>query len=131
MTLEAATDRFLTAAGIADSTRRAYASDLREFARWFGPDSPVEDVDVRVLADWVAHLGRARSGRKLAPATLARRLASVRSLLRYTLGPGGAPDAPFAPRRGRRLPDAPKLEEVEAIVEALDGASPLAGRNRA
>jgi site-specific recombinase XerD len=131
MTLDQATVRFLAAAGIADSTRRAYASDLREFARWFGPDSPVEDVDVRVLADWVAHLGRARSGGKLAPATIARRLASVRSLLRYTLGPGGVPDASFAPRRGRRLPDAPKLEEVEAIVDGLGDGSPLAARNRA
>lgn len=131
MTLEAATSRFLAAAGISGSTRRAYASDLREFASWFGPDSPIEDVDVRVLADWVTQLGRARSGGKLAPATIARRLAAVRSLLRYSLGPGGVPDAPFAPSSRRHLPDAPKLEEVESIIRSLDGDSPLATRNRA
>jgi site-specific recombinase XerD len=131
MTFEAATERFLVAAGITDSTRRAYASDLREFARWFGPDSPVEDLDIRVLADWVAELGRAREHGKLAPATIARKLAAVRSLLRYTRGPGYVPDASLAPRRPRRLPDAPKQAEVEAIVSELGGDSALALRNQA
>jgi site-specific recombinase XerD len=131
MTFEAATERFLVAAGITDSTRRAYASDLREFARWFGPDSPVEDLDIRVLADWVAELGRAREHGKLAPATIARKLAAVRSLLRHTRGPGYVPDASLAPRRPRRLPDAPKQAEVEAIVSELGGDGALALRNQA
>jgi site-specific recombinase XerD len=131
MTFEAATARFLVAAGITDSTRRAYASDLREFAVWFGPDSPVEDLDIRVLADWVAELGRARARGKLAPTTIARKLAAVRSLLRYTRGPGYVPDASLAPRRPRRLPDAPKQAEVEAIVAELGGEGALALRNQA
>jgi site-specific recombinase XerD len=86
MTVEAATERFLAAAGLADATRYAYARDLEDFMRWFGPDSPVDDVDVRVLADWVAELGRAREHGRLAPATIARKLAAVRSLVRFTLG---------------------------------------------
>ena len=131
VTVEAATERFLQAAGISDATRLAYARDLRDFARWFGPDSPVDDVDVRVLADWVAELGKARSGGKLAPATISRKLVAVRSLLRYALGAQRVPDASFAPRRARRLPDAPKQEEVERIVDELDGDGPLALRNRA
>jgi site-specific recombinase XerD len=131
VTFDAATDRFLIAAGITDSTRRAYSSDLREFGRWFGPDSAIEDLDVRVLADWVAELGRARPNGKLAPATISRKLAAVRSLLRYTRGPGGVPDASLAPRRARRLPDAPKQSEVEAIVDGLHGEGALAIRNQA
>ncbi|MGH3002133.1 MAG: tyrosine-type recombinase/integrase, partial [Gaiellaceae bacterium] len=131
MTVEAATTRFLGTAGIAEATRRAYASDLREFARWFGGDSPLEDVDVRVLADWVSELGRARGRGRTSPATIARKLASVRSLLRFALGPEHVPDASFAPRSARRLPEAPKVSEVEGIVEAFDGDSPLAARNRA
>jgi site-specific recombinase XerD len=131
MTVDAATERFLAAAGIADSTRRGYGSDLRDFARWFGPDSPVEDIDVRVLADWVAELGRTRTGGKLAPATISRKLASVRALLRYTRGPEHVPDASFAPRRARRLPDAPKQHEVNEIVDEFDSATPLGLRNRA
>ena len=131
MTVEAAAERFLAAAGISGATRRAYASDLRDFTRWFGPDSPVEDVDVRVLADWVAELGRARGGRRAAPATISRKLAAVRSLLRHALGPERVPDAALAPKRPRRLPDAPKLEEVDELVDGLGGDGPLALRNRA
>jgi site-specific recombinase XerD len=131
VTFEAATDRFLTAAGISDGTRRAYGSDLREFGRWFGPDSPIEDVDIRVLADWVSDLGRARERGKLAPATIARKLASVRALLRFTRGPGYVPDASLAPRRVRRLPDAPKQSEVESIVADLAGDTSLTLRNQA
>jgi site-specific recombinase XerD len=131
VTTDAAIERFLEAAGISDGTRRVYAADLREFARWFGPDSPLEDVDVRVLADWVTELGRARPRGKLAPATIGRKLVAVRSLLRFSLGADHVPDAPLAPRRVRRLPDAPKQDEVEAIVDGLAGEGALALRNRA
>ena len=113
------------------ATRRAYGSDLEEFAQWFGPDSPIEDVDVRVLTDWLAELGRARSRGRLAPSTISRKLVAVRSLLRYTLGPERAPDAAPAPKRPRRLPDAPKLAEVEKILGSFDGDDALAIRNRA
>jgi len=63
---------------------------------------------------------------------VARRLAAVRSLLRFTLGPAHVPDVPLAPRRGRRLPDAPKPAEVdELLAGAADGGGALALRNRA
>jgi integrase/recombinase XerC len=129
--VEAACERYLATAGISDATRKAYAADLRAFAAWFGPDSPIEDVDIRVLADWVTELGRARPGGKLAPSTISRRLVAVRSLLRYTLGPDRTPDAALAPKRPRRLPDAPKLSEVEELVDSFAGDDPLALRNRA
>jgi site-specific recombinase XerD len=126
-----AIERFLASAGISESTRTAYRNDLREFAAWYG-DGPIDGVDVRVLAEWTAHLGRARRGGKLSPASVARRLAAVRSLLRFTLGPGRVPDARLAPRRPQRLPDAPKREDVDAMLDELDGdGSPLALRNRA
>ncbi|MFL5961367.1 MAG: tyrosine-type recombinase/integrase [Gaiellaceae bacterium] len=131
MTFDAATERFLAAAGISDATRRAYGADLREFGDWFGPDSPVEDVDVRVLVDWVAELGRARVRGRLAPGTISRKLVALRSLLRFTLGPQGVPDAALAPRRPRRLPDAPKLDEVEELVGTFDPGTALGLRNRA
>jgi site-specific recombinase XerD len=131
VTFDAATERFLAAAGISAATRRAYGADLREFGRWFGPDSPVEDIDVRVLVDWVAELGRAREHGRLAPSTISRKLVAVRSLLRFTLGPQGVPDAALAPKRPRRLPDAPKQEEVEAIVDMFDPGTALGLRNRA
>ena len=131
MTVAQAADRFLLAAGISSATRRAYAADLQDFAEWYG-ERPLEQVDVRVLADYTADLGRARPGGKLAPATIARRLAAVRSLLRFSLGSDRVPDASLAPRRPRRLPDAPKQSEVDELLAGLeDGGGPLALRNRA
>ena len=129
MGLEHAIERFLGAAGIADGTRRAYASDLREFASWYRGE--LESIDVRVLSDWVAELGRTRPDGKLARGTIARKLAAVRSLLRFTLGPEHVPDAPMAQRGRRRLPDAPKPEEVDDLLHAYDGDGPLPLRNRA
>jgi site-specific recombinase XerD len=128
--VEAACTRFLSGAGISDATRRAYASDLREFASWYG-GGPLEQVDVRILADWVADLGRARPGGKLAPATISRKLAAVRGLLRFSLGADRVPDTPFRPRRARHLPDAPKLAEVDALVSDLGGDDALDLRNQA
>jgi integrase/recombinase XerC len=131
MTVESACERFLANAGISPATRRAYGSDLREFASWFGRDSPLEDVDVRVLVDWVSDLGRARPNGKLAPSSISRKLVAVRSLLRYSLGPERVPDAALAPKRPRRLPDAPKLAEVEGVIAGFADDEPLGLRNRA
>ena len=41
------------------------------------------------------------------------------------------PDARLGPRRGRRLPDAPKREAVDKQLAALEGEGPLPLRNRA
>ena len=122
--------RFLESGGLSDATRRAYAVDLTAFASWLeGRELTLEDVDARVLADYVADLGRGRS--RLAPGSIARRLAAIRSCIRFTLGPSSVPAASLAPRRPRHLPDAPKVAEIEALLELVDGDSPLALRNRA
>jgi integrase/recombinase XerC len=125
-----ATDRFLDSPGLAEATRRAYRSDLRDFSAWLDQRGlSLEDVDVRTLADYTSELGRARRG--LAPATISRRLSAVRALVRHALGPTRVPDAPLAPRRARRLPETPKLSEVEEAVDAVAGDDPLALRNAA
>jgi site-specific recombinase XerD len=130
MTSSTAIDRFLAAPALADSTRRAYASDLRGFSDWLEVRGlAVEDVDVRVLVDYASELGRARNG--LAPATIARKLAAVRSFLRFTLGPTRVPDASLAPKRPQRLPEAPKREQVEELIDSVDGDGALGLRNRA
>jgi integrase/recombinase XerC len=127
----AAIERFLASPSLSDATRRAYRFDLEPFADWLERRQlALSDVDARVLAGYTAELGRARP-RRLAPTTIARRLAAVRSLLRYTLGAARVPQAVAGPRRPRRLPDAPKAGEVDAMLEALTGDAPLALRNRA
>jgi site-specific recombinase XerD len=126
-----AIDRFLASPGLSESTRRAYAADLRDFAAWMRDQGlELDDVDVRALAAYTAELGRARRG--LAPTTIGRRLSAVRSLVRHALGPSRVPHAALAPRRPRRLPEAPALSDVERAVDAAARADgPLALRNAA
>ena len=123
-------DRFLASPGLSDSTRRAYRVDVEQFARWLERrGTELDGVDVRTLADYAAELGRSRP--KLAPATIARKLAAVRAALRFALGPDRVPAASFAPRRPRRLPDAPRSDEVDAELGRIEGDGALALRNRA
>ncbi|MDW8339492.1 MAG: tyrosine-type recombinase/integrase, partial [Thermoleophilia bacterium] len=109
---------------------RAYRSDLRAFARWLASRGlPAEEVDAAALAAWATELGGRRS--RLSPASIARRLAAVRSFLRYVNGPTRVPEGIPTPRRGRPLPEVLKVAEIEALLARVEGGSPLALRNRA
>src|SRR5205823_3109347 len=122
--------RFLESPALSDSTRRAYGVDVRQFSSWLSSRGlRLDDFDVRAFAEYAAELGRRRP--KLAPATIARKLAAVRALVRFALGPERVPDTSFAPKRPRRLPEAPKSEEVEAEIDGLDKGGPLGARNLA
>ena len=128
-------ERFLAGQALSEGSRRAYRADLKEFASWLerrGLD--LESFDVRAFADYAAELGADRPGRtprKLAPNTLARKLAAVRSFLRATLGAARVPELALSGRRRRRLPHAPAALETDALLESLAGDGPLALRNRA
>ncbi|HLX32932.1 MAG TPA: tyrosine-type recombinase/integrase [Gaiellaceae bacterium] len=131
MDARAAADRFLASPALSDGTRRAYRGDVNEFCDWLESRKvALEQVDVRVLADYVASLGDRRS-RKLAPTTISRKIAAVRAFLRHALGPERVPDGRLAPRRPRRLPDAPSTAEIERTLAALEGEGAIALRNRA
>jgi len=132
MDAQSAAERFLASPALAEGTRRAYSVDVEEFCSWLeSRATPLDEVDVRVLAAYVANLGSGRPGRRLAPATISRKLAAVRAFLRHALGPARVPEAPLAPRRGRRLPDAPRPAEIESALKALEGDGAAALRNRA
>ncbi len=131
MDARAAADRFLASPSLSAGTRRAYRGDVGEFCDWLEEKRiALEQVDVRVLSDYVASLGSRRS-RKLAPTTIARKLAAVRAYLRHALGPERVPGGRLAPRRPRRLPDAPSTAEIEQTLAALEGDGPIPLRNRA
>jgi integrase/recombinase XerD len=130
MDLRREIDRFLAGPSLAESTRRSYRFDLEHFAAWLEERNVLlGDVGVRELTAYAADLGRARS--RLAPASIARRIAAVRSFLRFSLGSARVPDAALAPRRPRRLPDPPRADQVDEALAALEGDEPLALRNRA
>ena len=123
-------ERFLASPALADSTRKAYRFDLEPFVRWLQKRGvAVADVDARVLSEYAAELGRDR--RRLAPSTISRKLAAIRSFLRHANGSARVPEGSFAPRRARRLPATPRANEVEAALLAAEGEGPLALRNRA
>jgi site-specific recombinase XerD len=132
---ETAAARFLASPALSDGTRRAYRVDVEEFCRWLDArGTALDEVDVRVLVAYAALLGASRPGRRpsrLAPTTIARKIAAIRAFLRHALGPARVPDARLAPRRGRRLPDAPREADVDRELAALDGDAPIDLRNRA
>ena len=97
-------------------TRRAYLSDTRQFASHFGSErSPgeVTSVDVR---GFLAELHR-----RLHPATLGRKLASLRAFFRYLVREKSVAIDPTAgipaPRTPRRLPHPLPVDECVAIAE--------------
>jgi len=123
-------ERFLATPSLSEATRRSYRFDLEPFTAWLrARGTPLEQVDARTLAEYAAKLARDR--RRLAPATIARKLAAIRSFLRHALGPARVPEGAFAPRRARRLPATPRQSEVETTIDATAGDGPLALRNRA
>jgi site-specific recombinase XerD len=125
-----ALERFLASPALADSTRRAYRFDLEPFVAWLRKRRvPVARVDARVLADYASELARDR--RRLAPATIARKLAAIRSFLRHENGAARVPEGSFAPRKPRRLPPTTRSQEIESTLNAAEGDGPLALRNRA
>jgi integrase/recombinase XerD len=127
--------RFLDSPALAETTRRAYRLDVEEFCHWLeARGTALDDVDLRALAEYAAQLGAARPGRqpsRLAPATIGRKLAAVRSFLRHALGSARVPDARLSPRRPRRLPESPRAKDLERELAALEGDGALALRNRA
>ena len=135
MSDRALVERFLSAPDLSDATRRAYRVDVEEFASWLrSRGGSLAAVDAATLSAYTAELGAARPGRtprKLARSTIARKLSAVRALLRFTVGAGRVPGGLPGPRQARRLPDAPKADEVDAVLEQVTGDEPLAIRNRA
>jgi integrase/recombinase XerD len=123
--------RFLAvaAARLAPRTIDAYGRDLAAFAEWLG--KPIAGADQEAIERYLAEL-RARG---LAASTIARRAAALRAFFRHQVLVGARPENPAAevplPRRGRRLPRTLSPGEAERLVEAANGTSPRALRDRA
>jgi integrase/recombinase XerD len=123
--------RFLAvaAARLAPRTIDAYRRDLTAFAVWLG--KPVGPVDREDIERYLAELRAAG----LASTTIARRAAALRSFFRHQVLIGARGENPAAeiglPRRTRRLPRTLSPGEAERLVEAANGTSPRALRDRA
>ncbi len=119
----------LLAARRAPRTVEAYRRDLTHFSRWLGSE-PTRAT----TADVERYLAQLRAD-GLAPATVARRLAALRSLYRHLMLLGVRSDNPAAdvasPRRIRRLPRTLSPGEAERLIEAAAGTTPRAHRDSA
>ena len=124
--------RDLQVRGGSAATRRSYASDLQQLMEWLAArGGAVDTLDRRAVRAFSADLGR----RGYAPATLARKLSTLRGLCRFLTERGvlGADPTRLlpGPRRRRRLPRVLTEAEVEALLGAASGTEPLALRDRA
>ncbi|MGQ0612489.1 MAG: tyrosine recombinase [Planctomycetaceae bacterium] len=121
-----------TEAGMSPHTLDAYARDLADFARH------LERARVRGKRLRPCHLrgyldALRRAGRS--EATVARRLACLRSFFRFLAADGAIADDPSlaveAPRRWRTLPRVPAAEEVAALLDGIAQETPRGRRDRA
>jgi len=102
-------------------TLRSYRTDLLEFAQYAGTGDPstwLGDVDTRTIRGWLAHL----HARSLDAATIARKLAAVRSWFRFLVR-RGALERNVArevrgPRPPRKLVSFLPIDEATALMEA-------------
>jgi integrase/recombinase XerD len=113
----------------APKTVEAYRRDLSALSDWL--KGPVSAVKTEQLEQYLAELRAA--GRS--PATIARRVAAIRSFFRHQTLLGARSDNPAAeldlPRRRRTLPRTLSPAEAERLVEAASGTTPRDLRDRA
>jgi site-specific recombinase XerD len=111
-------------------TRRAYAVDVGQFARWaiargLAPDE-VGPKDVR---RYVAYLSeRSQGGDSAAPSTSARKLAALRALFASQREHGRVAQNPAdlvsTPRRGQHLPRVLSAREAGGLLDAIGDRTP-------
>jgi integrase/recombinase XerC/integrase/recombinase XerD len=135
----------------AERTRRAYALDVGQFARWAAERrlSP-RDVDPKVIRRYLAYLSEpprpapatgSRAARSAAPrggaapATIARKLAALRALFASQREHGALPQNPAelvsSPRRPSPLPRVLSVREATMLLESIPAAGALEIRDRA
>ena len=112
--------RTLAARDTSPHTRRSYATAIGTYLDWLA----ARGVDWRhpARADLRAYLAVLGDGR--ARASVAQRLAAIRSFHRWTAREGLAPGDPWGaiatPRLPRRLPRVLEVDEVTALIDAVD-----------
>ncbi len=125
-------DADLVRRAVAAKTRTAYGLDARGLAGWASArgDDPAR-IDVRTLRRYAAAL----SAGGLSPASVARKLASLRALFRVLVEQRERADNPAdllsAPKRPRRLPHVLRPAEVASLLDRIPATTPLELRDRA
>ena len=99
-------------------TVKSYRSDLLEFEKFVGGDRTLDGVDQRTVRAYLTHL----HARGLDPASVARKLAALRSWFRFLVRRGvlakNAAREVRSPRLAKKLPSFLPIDEATALVEA-------------
>ncbi|HLM87242.1 MAG TPA: site-specific tyrosine recombinase XerD [Solirubrobacteraceae bacterium] len=123
--------------GLSRNTLEAYRSDLLQFGEFLDRHQlPATQVTHGELAAFLSELTAGSEQRPpVAPSTLARKLACLRSFYRHLRREGTIEHDPMAdlrgPRKPRRLPQVLTREQVARLLAAPTGAQQLALRDRA
>jgi site-specific recombinase XerD len=125
-------DEDLRRRGAAEKTRSAYAADLRQFAVW----ASWQDVEPAAVSHrLLRHSAAALSERRSAPATVARKVAALRSFFESLREHGqieaNPADLLAAPRRAKTLPHVLAPEEISRLLDRIPASTPLELRDRA
>ena len=125
-------DRELCRRGAADSTRKAYRTDLRRLGGWAGDRGlGPSGVGYKHLRSYAASLSE--SGKKRS--TIARKLASTRSLFDHMVRVGDLSQNPAellpSPKREQRLPRVLDPDQMRTLLERIPASDSLAVRDRA
>lgn len=125
-------DQDLARRDCAQRTRRAYTTDLGQFARWAGAQGLTpRDVGPKPVRRYIAHL----SEQGAAPSTSARKLAALRALFssqrEHGLLAQNPADLVSTPRRSDHLPRVLSAREAARLLDGIPAGSPLELRDRA
>jgi integrase/recombinase XerC len=126
MKLAEAIDRYLEELrrqNASEHTVRNYATDLQEFLTYLtppeGPPPAPAEFDALLIREWMAHLYELN----LATVSIRRKLAAVRSLLRFLLREGilGKNVARLVrtPKAPKTLPRVPTEEQTNSLLDAI------------
>lgn len=116
--------------GLAENTRMAYERDVERFLTWLKE----EHTDpLYVVLETFHHYTEALFSLGIAPRSIARMLSGVRSFYRFLQLDGAIEQDPTelleSPRIPKHLPEVLTLEEVDAILAAIDQSLPEGQRD--
>ena len=118
--------------GLSENTRMAYQRDVERFLEFLAEvNTPVLEVRLPLLHEYTQHL----FALGVAARSMARMLSGVRSFYRFLQLDGHLAQDPTelleSPRIPKHLPAVLSLEEVEAILGAIDQSKPEGQRDHA
>ena len=119
--------------GLSENSILNYSLDIQKLAQWLDTNkievSPV-DISEEILQQFIYEVAK-----KVNPRTQSRLISGLKGFFNYLIFEDYRKTNPLelieAPKLGRKLPDTLAVEEIDAIISAIDLSSKQGERNRA